>query len=320
MPTDLLSAVTDFMQKLVADLSLPGAVLVLVKDGQIGYARAFGGYTLDRRVPVASAAKWVSGAIFARLLEQGVLHLDDQVGDYLEAFSGEKAKLTLRQLLAHTSGLPTRESPCLRRGDISLQACAAEIAQMPLESRPGTAFAYGENSFQVAGAMAEVATGQPWAQLFETLIAQPIGMVSSDYEGMTRSPFAPTNPRIGSGLRTTAMDYAGFLTMLLNDGSFGGRQVLQPTTVKLIGEDHTFGARVRASPNLHSAAGYGLGCWREESDQNAHAVTLSSPGAFGCFPWLDRARGVAGILLTRDAYHRIAPRAHMLQALVAALM
>lgn len=307
------------MQSLVDELALPGAALVLIREGEICYARAFGGYTLERRVPVASAAKWVSGAVIASLIERGVLHLDDQVGEYLEAFSGEKAMITLRQLLAHTSGLPTRESPCLRHGDVTLQACAAEIAQMPLEMPPGAAFAYGENSFQVAGAIAEIATGQSWGRLFEALVAQPLGMNASDYEGMTRTASRVTNPRVGSGLRTTAMDYAAFLAMLIKGGSSNGRRVLQPETIKRMGEDHTFGVPIHASPNVYPGAGYGLGCWRELLGQDTPTLLLSSPGAFGCIPWIDTARQVAGVLLTRDAYHRIAPRARALQALVTTL-
>lgn len=312
-PPALFAPITEFVEAMVQGIPLSGASLVLLKAGEVVYQRAFGGYTLDRVLPVASATKWVTGAVIAALIERGVLHLDDAVGEYIEAFTGEKARITLRQLLAHTSGLPHTEAPCLKQSHLSLAQCVDLIAQLPLAAPPGSIFAYGENSFQVAGRMAEVATGRSWAELVRLLIAEPLGWQHSVYLGMGTEA---SNPRLGSGLRTTAGEYAAFLSLILNEGLYRGRRVLQAETVALMCADHTFGAPVRASPNQFASYGYGLGCWRDEVDEAGNAWQLSSPGAFGCTPWVDFRHRIAGVLIVRDSYHRIAPLAHQLQRLV----
>ncbi|MDW8052950.1 MAG: serine hydrolase domain-containing protein [Anaerolineae bacterium] len=310
MSADRFAAITRFVEHMVHTLPLSGACLMLLKDGEIVYQRAFGGYTLDRVLPVASATKWVTGAVIAALIERGALYLDDTVGDYIEAFAGEKSSITLRHLMAHTSGLPHTDAPCLKQGDLSLEACVAWIAQLPLLAPPGQVFAYGENSFQVAGRMAEVATGRRWDELVRELLAAPLGWRNSTYFGTGTST---ANPRLGSGLRTTAREYAAFLSMLLSGGSYRGARVLSAETIALMGEDHALGAPVLASPNLFTHRGYGLGCWRDEADAQGRAWQLSSPGAFGCTPWVDFRHRLGGVLMVRDSYHRIAPLAKRLQ-------
>ncbi len=77
---------------------------------------------------------------------------------------------------------------------------------------------------QVAGRMAEIATGQEWETLFQENIALPLGM--------THTRFRPVDPghvpMIAGGAVSTLHDYSRFLTMLADDGSFQGRQVLSP--------------------------------------------------------------------------------------------
>ena len=64
--------VTAEMQALVDDYALDGASLRVDTAGSVVYRRAFGGYTLDTRVPIASASKWLSALTIARLVEHGL--------------------------------------------------------------------------------------------------------------------------------------------------------------------------------------------------------------------------------------------------------
>lgn len=312
------SRVDDFIAQLLKDVPLAGAALFIAQNGVVLHQRGYGAYDEGTRMAVASASKWVSAAVIASLLDDGTLHLDERASDYIESFAGDKSTITLRQLLAHTSGLPKGESPCVDQPDTTLAACVDEIARLPMAAAPATVFAYGENSFQVAGRMAEVATGQSFDDLFRERLALPLGMTNSDWGYRSRNAglLRVDNPRLGSGLRTTLHDLSRFVMMLSNDGEINGVRVLQPQTVAMIFEDHTAGLPVAFSPNLFSGPGYGLGCWRDKVDAQGRVVQVSSPGAYGTTPWLDLPRRLACVFMCRNAYARMAAPISQLQRLV----
>ncbi|PJF47928.1 MAG: class A beta-lactamase-related serine hydrolase [Chloroflexi bacterium] len=305
------SKIEAHIQGLIARTPLNGAALSIAHRGTLIYERAFGSYSPDMRVAVASGSKWVSAAVIASLMSDGMLHLDERASDYLMGFDGDKSTMTLRHLLAHTSGLPPGRAPCAGHAAHSLAACAERIALSPLVAAPGQAFAYGESAFQVIGRIAEVATGRSWSALFHERIAEPLRMTASDYG----DPPAD-HPRIGSGLRTTLRDYSRFVRMIAAGGTLDGARVLAPELVALMHEDHTFGAPVIASPNLFPGDGYGLGVWRDNADARGQAIQVSSPGASGFTPWVDFRRGLACVFLVCDSYRRMAAPVRELQRLV----
>lgn len=307
-----------YLHRLIQSIPLNGASICIIQDDEIIYRRAFGTYTLDERVAIASGTKWVTGAVIAALIDDGVLYLEERVSDYLPGFDGDKASITLQHLLAHTSGLPRGEASCIGGPETTLAACAVAIAQMPMVAAPGEQFAYGENAFQLAGRMVEVATGRSWEDVFYERLAGPLHMSSTDYGRHRREGgrFHTRNPHLGAGLRTTLDDYGNFVRMLANGGLFQGRRILRPETVALMHCDHTLGAPVAYSPNLFPGRGYGLGAWRDIVDEAGRAIQLSSPGASGFTPWVDVRRRLAGVFLVRDSYERMARPVNELQRLV----
>ncbi len=309
-----------FIAQLMGAVPLAGAAMFIARDGIVLHQRGYGSIDANTRMTVASASKWVSAGVIATLLDDGTLHLDERASDYIDSIDGDKSAITLRQLLAHTSGLPKGESPCIEQPETTLAACVDEIARLPLASAPATAFAYGENGFQAAGCMAEVATGKSFEALFHERLAAPLGMAGSDWGYRSRAPglLHVSNPRLGSGLRTTLHDLSRFMLMLLNGGELDGVRVLKPATVAMMFEDHTFGLPVAFSPNLFPGPGYGLGCWRDAVDAHGHATQVSSPGAYGTTPWLDLPRRLACVFMCRNAYARMAAPMRQLQQLVRA--
>ena len=99
------------------------AALVLIKDDKVIYRKSFGSHTADKVVPVASASKWLSGALIMTLVDEGKLSLDDTVSKYLPEFGGEKSNITIRHLFSHTSGLPS-ETRCRNDKRTTLERCA----------------------------------------------------------------------------------------------------------------------------------------------------------------------------------------------------
>jgi CubicO group peptidase (beta-lactamase class C family) len=288
-----------------------GSVLLVMKDGRLVHRRAFGGFNVDTRVPIASASKWLSAAAILALVDRGALGLDDKARKYIPALIGDKAAITVRQLLSHTSGLP-EEARCLNTRTTTLEACVNEIAAAPLLSAPGVRFRYGGPSMQVAGRIAEVAGRQPWHELFRDLIADPVGLAHTTFEGLVDT----ANPRIAGGAFSTADDYAAFLEMIRNGGMAGARRVLSEESIEAMQRDQTNGVPLSATP-YSAFAGldpalpltrYGLGVWLDRIDaRTGRGVELSAQGAFGFSPWIDRDRRVAGVLVVRSGLTRVMP-------------
>mgnify|MGYP002783572387 CR=1 FL=1 len=300
------SPVTTRVQSLVSSANLPGASVLVIRDGQVMYQQAFGGYTLQQRVAIASASKWLSGAVIARLVDRQVLRWDDTIGQYLPNAPADKRAITLRQLFSHTSGLPGTETGCIGDPTLVFQSCVDQLLAAPLSYAPGTRFAYGGNSMHVAGRLAEIATGLRWDQIFRNEVATPLGMTQTDYAFNSTVPgyVEVSNPRIAGGARSTLSDYGRLAQAFVQRGQFNGQTWLSAALVEQLIEDQTRGAPILSTP-LEEAQGYGIGLWRERVDANGRTTLASSPGAFGFYPVFDREAGFAGVFLTQNVLRNI---------------
>jgi CubicO group peptidase (beta-lactamase class C family) len=319
--TPNFDAVTAQVELIVQRYRLPGAVLRISQDGREVYARSFGGYQLDTRVAIASATKWLSATVIARLVDQGQLHWDDRLDRYAPDVPADKAGLTLRQLFSMTSGLPGGDffggAPCLDDRRTTLEACARQILALPLVSTPGTTLDYGGNAMQVAGWMAERATGKEWNQLFREQLAQPLGLQQTDYGYLPGSN--PGNPRIAGGAYSTAADYLALVQLHLDAGRHAGKRLLDRATVQEMRRRQTIGAQVLHTP-FPEAAGYGIGHWIDNEDAQGHTLKASSPGAFGFAPWLDTRRNIAAVLVLDGVFGQMHEDYFALQDKVAAAL
>lgn len=289
-----LTPVAAMMQQVVADLQLEGAALFLAKDGQVLCESYFGQYNENTVVPLVSSAKWISAAVILRLVDEGLLSLDDPISKYLDYFEGVSGTITMRQLLSHTSGLPAYH-PCMFRVDIVLDQCVRAIAQSTLAFTPGTQFAYAGAPFSVAGRVAEVAAGKLWGDIFYEYFVEPMGMIRT-YYGNTR------NPILSEGYVVSSLqDYGRFLQMILDGGVYNGQQILSEAILEEMFADQTANAEIAFTPRGDDVS-YGLGNWRDRSDEEGNLITASSAGGGGYLPWINFQRNVAGIFMvsTRD--------------------
>lgn len=292
------SRLDDLLTRAAADIPRGFEVLV-VHDGRPIYWKQFGGWPKNRQVPIASATKWLSGGVMMSLVDSGILSLDDRASKYLPYLTGDKAAITIRQLMSHTAGF-AGEFPlanrCLGDAADTLEHCALVLAGTRLQAPPGTAFIYAGADMQIAARAAEVASGQDWQTLFRERLATPLGLTATDYDykGPTR------NPRISGGGRSTVSDYMKFLTMIQQRGEYEGRRVLSARAVEDMLRDQTGGARIVESPFKRLAAidpraaanRYGIGNWLEDLDPAGHTTLNSSPGLLGFTPFLDSSRNL----------------------------
>lgn len=289
----------------VAEIGLPGASLMVVHAGSLVEQETWGEYTLETKVPIASASKWLSGALIMTLVDDGLLTLDDPAETFVDQLKGTPpGQLTLRQMLSFTTGLISEDQmPCYSSADYSLQECVTEWVKKPLAHRPGAQYRYHSGHLMMAGALAEIVTGQSFEELFQERIAIPLGMVSTRFlhnKDPSRIPVTFPNP--AGGAVSTLGDYARFLEMLVNDGlAPDGTRVLSTESIAEMETNQTEGLPMRASRfRTSSKAPYGLAHWIDWTYPDGSTMVTSSPGTFGFRGWIDRENDVFGVYLVWD--------------------
>lgn len=296
LPVDV-TAVDAAARKWVDELKLPGAAILILREGKLVHEKYFGEYTADTVIPIASSSKWLSGAVIMSLVDDKTLDLDKPIGDYLAALPDDKKPLTIRRLFSHTSGLPS-DVLAAENWLISMDEAARRIGDAKLLASPGAEFRYGQASMQLAAAVACKVTGKTWHELFEARIAGPCEMKHTQFGRRAAAP----NPLVAGGASSTLRDYGNFLTMIADKGLFKGKRVLSEKAVAEMLADQTGKAKlVSASLNrMLKANGYGVGNWIDQKDKDGKPLANSSPGAFGFVPWVDQERKVVGVWMICD--------------------
>ena len=237
-------------------------------------------------LPIVSAAKWLSAATILALVDEGKLRLDDSVSHWLPYFKkGDKKGITVRQLLSHTSGLPSY-LPCMFQAQLAMDDCAHQIAEKSkLSAAPGAEFSYGGAGYSVAGRVAEVAASASWAQIFSTRLGQPLGLQHTGYGSMP-------NPMLSEGqVYSSAADYVTFLQMVLDGGMHGGRRVLSEAMIEEMTRDQTAAVTGRVSPAVIAPTAWGAGAtWLTRRPvarccSRAPAQAGSCPGSIAPAAW-----------------------------------
>ncbi|MEO0649625.1 MAG: serine hydrolase [Planctomycetota bacterium] len=309
-----LDGVTAAAQALLQQSPLFGSSCVSIEQGGVLiYEQGFGSLGPTDVLPIASATKTLSAAVLMSLVDDGLLKLDDPVGQYLPEWDyGAHAQITLRMCFAHTSGLPDNH-PAVTDNALTLREAAAQLSSVPLDSTPGTEFVYGNVSMHVAGAVCEVVGGKPWEELFQERIAQPLGMTSTDYG----DPAAyGANPLIAGGARSNARDFAAFMAMLRNAGfvgDFGASEaVLSMWSVGEMCDEQT--ANAAMVRNVHpDEVPYGLGIWIEEQASNGITRRATAAGAFGFTGWIDWKKDSSGVFAVQYLWPLVYPFTEQLE-------
>ena len=279
-----------------------GCAFILIQGDRLIHRNAYGTFTPEKVAPIASASKWISGGVITALVDAGRISLDDPASEYLPYFTGKKAGITIRQMFSHTHCLTGNARDHLYDTSLTMDEAARKIAEVDLIADPGTALYYSGLGMQASGRICEIVTGKPWATLFRETLGEPLGMDSTDYFALGSTK----NPNVAGSVRTCVDDYGNYLTMLLNRGLFRGKRVLseKAVTTMLTNQSgclpilrHPYDVLDIIDPALAKAP-YGIGCWLEDFDpETGQTTAISSGGGFGCMPFLDLKRNVAGVLL-----------------------
>lgn len=256
------------VQAQIAATQLPGAVVLLGDAHGVQLRRAYGerarvpdreAMTPDTIFDLASVTKVVATTTAVlQLVERHQLQLDAPVARYWPAFGAHgKGAITVRQLLAHTSGLRP-DLDLSRRWSGRRAALARIVDEQPID-RPGAHVLYSDINFEVLGELVQRVSGQSLPDYTREHIFAPLGMVDTGYLPLRRlhghaGRIAPTSWGPGrrvrrgdvhdptaermngvaghAGLFGTADDLARFAQMLLNGGvAANGRRILSAASI-----------------------------------------------------------------------------------------
>lgn len=263
-----------FLDRLFAQqmkrLHIPGAVVILVKDGKVFFTKGYGYADLERKKPVipdktlfrmGSVTKLFAATAVMQLVERGKLRLDDDVNKYLEGWQLEvnyPAPVTVANLLTHTGGFDDRVIGVKARRVSDLLPLGKYLAEeMPRRVRPpGKTYSYSNHGIALAGYLVEVASGTPFTRYVAENILAPLGMrrssllpspalvadiaVSYEYHQGTYRPVPFCYYQIGpaGGLNATATDMAHFMIANLQNGRYRDSRILSEATAREMHRQH----------------------------------------------------------------------------------
>lgn len=202
-----------------------GAVLVGEK-GKIVYQKGFGMANMEWSIPVqpdtkfriGSVTKQFTAALILQLAAEGKIKLDGKITDYLPDYRKDTGgKVTVHQLLNHTSGIPSYTGnpdffPNVSRNPYTVADFVKKYASGDLEFEPGTKFNYNNSGYFLLGAIIEKVTGKTYEAAVKERIFEPLGMTDSGFDH-----HAAILPKRAGGYQKTADGYvnADYLDMSL---------------------------------------------------------------------------------------------------------
>jgi len=282
-----------FIRYALPTADIAGAVVVVVKDGQVLTQRGFGVADVATQAPVDPAAtlfrigsvsKLFTWTAVMQQVEAGKLNLDEDVNGYLDFKipAREGKPITLRNLMTHTAGFEEHAKYLFVRNAKDLIPVGDYLKKW-VPTRifpPGEIPAYSNYGATLAGYIVERVSGEPFDAYVARHIFQPLGMRNATFDQplppalaphMSKSyhvasgpdsPFELIIPAPAGSVSITGADIARFMIAHLNNGQFGEVRILKPQTAR---EMHA--SAFAGVPPLPAMA---LGFYRE--DRNGHEI------------------------------------------------
>lgn len=264
-PHEIAAFADDFFSTHMEAMHVPGAVFVVVEDGQIVLSRGYGYADLESNKPVipeqtlfrvGSVSKLFTATAAMQLYEQGRLDLHEDINTYLVRFkipATYPEPVTVAHLLTHGAGFDSRTIGTVSRSEAELPTLGDHLAvRRPPRVRPaGTVISYSNYGIALAGYVVEVVSGMPFEQYVRQHILQPLEMHQSSFRphpdvagdpaiGYLYQPpdiYRPAQleylnlPPVGQ-LTATAMDMANFMIAQLQHGRFKNTRILEEATAR----------------------------------------------------------------------------------------
>lgn len=260
----------DFFLQKMSRHHVPGAALVIVKDGEIIFSKGYGYANIEKKIPVnpqntifrvASVSKIFTIAGVMQLEEQGLIDINQDVNNYLRNFKVENnyaEPIRIKYLLTHTDGFETRDLGTFAQEPadlLPLENILKNDLNSPVQA-PGSKITYGGYGTALAGYLISQVTDRPFEEYLNDSIFRPLNMENSTFDQVlpenlkenlavvynyeestgqfTPAPFLYVNTAPTGALSTTPEDMGKFLLALLNGGRYGENRILQKRTAEKI--------------------------------------------------------------------------------------
>ena len=319
----------DVIQKGIAQAAFPAASIAVTCRGRLVVLKVFGRFTYEPDSPavtvatvfdLASVSKAVATTTMAMILyERGLIDLEAPVVSIVPEFAGSDARrndVTVRMLLAHSSGLPAYEKLFLKsktRDELLAATCAT-----PLAADPGTTAKYSDIGFIILANALERIADEGLDRFCQREVFGPLGMTHTAFDppAAWRASIPPTaddrafrnriiqgevqdeNASVlggvagHAGLFATAEDMATFAHVLLQ----GGRPLVRPETLAL------FTRRETAPEGTSRALGWDTPSSPSQSGKYFSARSFGHLGYTGTSLWIDPERQLSVTLLTNRTW------------------
>ncbi len=248
-----------FQQKEVQD-DLAGAILVIVKDGEVLLNKGYGYADIAAKKPVdpdhtlfriASVSKLFTAVGTMQLKEAGKVDLDKDVQAYLPDLkipNNTGFPVTLKHLMTHTSGFDLTDSMINPSVSYSLERFIKDTVPTVVQ-KPGEVFRYDNYGFNLQGYIIQKMSGLPFQDYMTRHVFEPLAMDSSSYMYSERvkqalaKPYDNTLTEIeqygnvpdcmpDGGMFTTGADMARFLLAMTGGGQLGNSRILSESSIK----------------------------------------------------------------------------------------
>lgn len=348
------NTISSFLDERIAAGDFPSAVYLVGEKGSAIFADARGNAVVNSQpIPATLATIYdlasltkplVTGLLCSRRIEAGELTLDSSLAHYLAEFDRtDKQDITVRHLLTHTSGLPAWQ-PLYVLAEGERDRAVAALANLKLESKPGTHVLYSDLSFILLGFLLERMTSTRLAQLARQEIIEPLKLQHTFFNPETAMQTGIAACETGNGYEremwraSGGSEYSDWRKDLIwgevHDGNahflggaagHAGLFSTAPETFVLAqqfiaGESKLLKAetcrmfRQNMTPNLEEARSLG---WQLAATKDSTAGTdlpsdsFGHTGFTGTSCWIDSQRERGFILLTNRTHARALPFANI---------
>ena len=325
------TTIDSIINRAIQDSVFPGAVLCFGNSKNISFINSYGRYdysprsslvTVDCIYDLASLTKVIATtSSIMRLIEKGLLNLNDPVFDHIPDFGvKDKKQISIKNLLVHNSGLyPGRPLySCCKTKEVALDS----LFNLKLQYRTGEKTVYSDLGFIMLGLLVEKIAHQSLDAYVNQILNNEMEMQETTFnpDGSIWPRIIPTDPEINmrlikkpgtvrntitrtfngvaghAGLFSTARDLAILATMYLNDGDINGKNIFTKSTIDNFSK--------KQSKNSTRALGWDTG----NGNQENKIANLFSNEAFGhtgftgTSIWIDPTIDLYIILLTNRTY------------------
>jgi CubicO group peptidase (beta-lactamase class C family) len=357
LSTERLARIREALEGRMKRQEISGAVALVARHGKVAYFETMGLADVEKNKPMrkdalfrlASMTKPISSVAVMMLHEEGKFLLDDPVSKYIPEFRDSRVAvvngvnepstvplqrpITIRNLLTHTAGLPTRNNGASKeavtkldeemRAGGNIAEFTKRLAKLPMNAQPGAVWEYGPST-DVLGYLVEVLSGMSFDEFLRRRIFQPLEMTDTYFNvpankvdrmatiyTTAHGKLEVLNPPNRSwtketffsgagGLVSTAADYFRFCQMSLNGGQLNGVRLLSRKSIELMTSNQIGNLPYRPYQFGHR---FGLG-YRLQTDLGASGL-LSSVGSYGwdgayqTHFWVDPKEELIGILMVQ---------------------